>query len=138
MLLFIPIIRLLFTVVAEFIIPLLAYTLVSLYVGKMILLPFEIANVLPVKVKDWWSESVNVGRINEPPLLESVIVFPDCEIDWGLLLGIGKVIGVLPGFLKSLYSGSQIFSEIPGAIPAFQPHRDNKNISVDKLSRQTR
>ena len=41
--------------------------------------------VFPVNVNDWESKSVSkkVGSVNEPPPLESVIIFPVCVIVCG-------------------------------------------------------
>ena len=54
---------------------------VSTILGKVTLFPLEIDNTFPAKVKDCASVSVSVrvGNVKDPPPLESVITFPDCD-----------------------------------------------------------
>ena len=52
---------------------------VSVKVGKVTLFPFEIDKTFPLKANDCASVSVNVGKVNDPPPLERVITFPDCD-----------------------------------------------------------
>ena len=62
-------------------------------VGKVTLFPFEIDKTFPLKANDCASVSVKVGKLNEPPPLESVITIPDCDKVW-VTRG-GKFTGVL-------------------------------------------
>src|SRR6218665_2223462 len=47
--------------------------------------------IFPDNDKDWLSVSVNVGSVKEPPPLDSVTVFPDCDIVCGTSVKVGKV-----------------------------------------------